>query len=420
MPLLYQNIGQIILMLLLLCGSAFFSGTETAFFNLTKRQLNKLKNSPQKIRRLTAGIMDNPQQLLAAILFGNMAVNVLFFACSSILTIKMKGCYGSFTASMTAAVSLVVLIIFGEILPKAVAFDHSKSISLFAAIPIAISLKIFNPLWISFRILVVEPVTRLTIGLKKPPRAVNVTDFIVLMNNIQKTGFITTDENRIFSSIIQLGFLKVRHIMMPRVEIISCQKDQPINKIIQMMCDNNLTKIPIYNKNIDDMIGIVQLRDIMLNRNVGLNKLLRSDCFVPETKTVESLLEFFRKTKTDTALAVEEYGGISGMVCLEDIAGELVGSVESGQNDQLIEQIGPAQYRLDGDMPLHEWSELFGAEADITRLSTIAGLVTYQLDKIPSEGDIVNLNNFKFTVERIEKRRIKTILLSLEKTSNDD
>ena len=142
--------------------------------------------------------------------------------------------------------------------------------------------------------------------------------------------------------------------------------------------------------------------------------------FVPEQKTVESLLEFFRKTGTDTAIVVDEYGGIAGSICLEDIAEELLGPIEITDGIEPIEQTGPFEYRLAGNLAIHDWAQSFGIEPAEIKVYTIGGLVTALLGKIPKSGDVAYLNNLKFTVERVRKHRIETVILTLEPMPTDD
>jgi CBS domain containing-hemolysin-like protein len=186
------------------------------------------------------------------------------------------------------------------------------------------------------------------------------------------------------------------------------------------MLKHNLTKIPAYVKDIDNIIGLVHLRDIFLAPSKPLNKQVQKAAFVPEQKTIESLLDFFRNTETDTALVVDEYGGIAGLVRLEDIAEELLGSVEIEGQIEPIEKIGPFEFRISGNLAIHDWTDAFGINIDETRLSTIGGLVTALLGKIPEEGDKAFLKNLKFSVEKITKRRIESLILSFEPLSEDD
>jgi CBS domain containing-hemolysin-like protein len=399
-------------MLLLLAGSAFFSGVETAFFSLSRRQISLLKKSEHKLQNLA--LSGRPRQLLSCLLFGNMVVNVLFFAAASVLTVRIRQQVGVTAAAVNACLTFCLLVLLGEILPKSLAYANSKSISVAAALPAFLCLRIFSPVVSVFRLLIVEPVIRLFLGPAKPPRPVTKGEFKLLIEQVRKRGLITADENRLMTEIIELELLKVRDCLRPRVDMIACDVTDSPETARDLMLKNRLTKLPVYIRTIDNILGLVHLRHILLKPHTPLDRLVQQVNFVPEQKTVESLLEFFRKTHTDTAIVVDEYGGIAGSVRLEDIAEELLGPIEPEGGIEPIEQLGPFEYRLAGNLPIHDWAEAFGIEPTGVRLSTIGGLVTNLLGKIPRSGDVAYLKNLKFTVERVRRRRIETLILTLE------
>jgi len=347
----YQNIGHIVVMLLLLVGSAFFSGAETAFFNLSRRQVSLLVKSKHKLQKLAARLLNKPKQLL---------------------------------------------------------------VSVAAALPLVLCLQIFAPLQFVFRVFIVEPTLRLLLGPAQPAKPISTDEFKSLIEQVRKRGLITADENKLLAEIVELGFLKVRHVMRPRVDMVICAVTDPPQQARERMLKNHLTKLPVYARTIDNIVGLVYLRQLLLEADTSLEEIVQRVHFVPEQKTVESLLEFFRKTGTDTAIVVDEYGGIAGSVRLEDIAEELLGPIEITEGIEPIEQIGPFEYRLAGDLSIHDWAEAFGIDPAETRISTIGGLVTALLGKIPKSGDAAYLKDLKFTVERVQKHRIKTIILTLE------
>ncbi len=414
MTQVYQNISHIILMLLLLAGSAFFSGAETAFFNLSRRQTKLLQKSKHKLQNLAARLLNKPRQLLSCLLFGNMMVNVLFYAVASVLTVRIKQQIGTSAAAITACVAFVSLVLFGEILPKSLAYANSKSLSVAAAAPLFLFREVLTPILFVFRFLIVEPSLRLLLGPGRLLKPVTTDEFKLLIEQVRKRGLITADENRLLTEIIELGFLKVRDCLRPRVDMIACTVTDSSQQAREKMEKNHLTKLPVYVGTIDNIIGLVHLRQLLLRPNTPLDKLVQKVNFVPEQKTVESLLEFFRKTRTDTAIVVDEYGGIAGSICLEDIAEELLGPIELADGIEPIEQIGPFEFRLAGNLAIHDLALRFSIDPAETRISTIAGLVTALLGKIPKTGDIAHLKNLKFTVERMRKHRIETIILTLE------
>ena len=409
-----ENIGHIVLMLLLLVGSAFFSGAETAFFNLSRRQINLLKKSEHKLQKLAVRLLNKPRQLLSCLLFGNMIVNVLFFAAASVLTVKVRQQIGVTAAAVNACLTFFLLVLFGEILPKSLAYTSSRAISVAAALPVFMCLQVFTPILFVFRLLIIEPTIRLFVGAAKPAKPITTGEFKLLIEQVRKRGLISADENKLLTETIELGFLKVRDCLRPRVDMIACAVTDPRETARDLMLKNHLTKLPVYVRTIDNIVGLVHLRQLLLEANTSLDKLVQQVHFVPEQKTVESLLEFFRRTHTDTAIVVDEYGGVAGSVCLEDIAEELVGPIELTGGIEPIKQIGPFEYRLAGDLAIHDWAEAFSIEPVETRLSTIGGLVTAFLGKIPKSGDVAYLKNLRFTVERVRKHRIKTLILTLE------
>ncbi|MHC4119617.1 MAG: hemolysin family protein [Planctomycetota bacterium] len=407
------QVSQIVLMLVLLAGSAFFSGAETAFFNLSRRQIKLLAESKHRLQKLTAKLLDKPGRLLNCFLFGNMTINVLFYAVASVVTVRTKE-HSGLAAAIVALLSFALLVLFGEILPKSIAYANSKSLSVFAAVPAFLFLQVFAPLEFIFKVFVLEPALRLLLGPLRQPRAISTAQFKSLVEATRREGLISADENRLLTEIVELGLLKVRHVMRPRVDMIACSVTNSADQARRKMEENNLTKIPVYVRAIDNVVGLVHLRQILLEEDVSLDRIVRKVNFVPEQKTVESLLEFFRKGQTDTAIVVDEYGGIAGSVCLEDIAEELLGQLEPASDVEPIQQTGPFEYRLAGDLAIHDWADVFGVDLAETRQVTIGGLVTALLGRIPKSGDVTHLRNLKFTVERVRRRRIESLILTFE------
>jgi CBS domain containing-hemolysin-like protein len=415
----FYRVWEPFLMLVLLAGSAFFSGAETAFFNLSRRQTKLLQESKHRLQNLAAKLLNRPGQLLNCFLFGNMTVNVLFYATASVLTIRVKEQSGLTAAAFTALLTFITLVLIGEILPKSVAYANSKSISIAAALPAFLCLQIFAPFQFVFKFFILEPVLRLFLGPTRHPRAITVGEFKSLIETTRRQGLITADENKLLTEIIELGYLKVRHVMRPRVDMIASAVTDSPDVAREKMVKNHLTKLPVYVRRIDNIVGLVHLRQLLLRPTASLDRIVQQVHFVPEQKTVESLLEFFRKNRTDMAIVVDEYGGIAGSVRLENIAEELFGQIEPEGGIEAIEQIGLLEFRLAGNLAIRDWPDIFGVELAQTRVATIGGLVTALLGKIPKSGDMAYFKNLKFTVERVHKHRIETLILTFERLPTD-
>jgi putative hemolysin len=415
----YQNLGHIIAMLALLCCSAFFSGSETALFNLTRRQIKQLNASTHRVHRLTAHLLRKPGHLLNCLLLGNITVNVLYFATSSVLVLRFGKTWGLGAATGVAVGTFLILVLFGEILPKSVTYADSRALATVVAVPVFLVVQVLGPIAAVFRVLILEPVQRIVFGSARAPENITLAEFRSLVNLSRQRGLISASENKLIGEVVELGLLKVRHVMQPRVDMAACDVTEPTAAVRERMQRHHLTKMPIYVKRLDNIVGMVHLRQLLLRPDTSLDKLVQPVQFVPEQKTVESLLEYFRKTGTDVAVVVDEYGGIAGSVRLEDIAEELFGRMELVSGVEPIKQLGPFQYRLAGDLAIHDWADVLGIDLEETRLSTIGGLVTTLLGKIPRKGDVTHMGNLKFTVDRVSKHRIETVILSFEPIRSD-
>ena len=409
-----NSVWQVAVMLVLVCCSAFFSGAETAFFSLSRRQRALLKQSRHRLHRLAGMLLERPGRLLSGLLFGNMLVNVLYFAAASILTANLAQRFGMAWAGVGAFASFVLLILFGEILPKSLAYSNARLFSATFALPVYVCLQVFAPLVSGARFLVVEPVLRLALGARRAAAPVGAEELRSLVDRIRSRGLITTEENRLFDEIIELGFLKVRDCLRPRVDMVACDVREPPEKAVKLMLSNNLTKLPVYVGKRDNIVGMVHIRQILLNPGKGLDKIVQKVHFVPEQKSVVSLLEFFRSTATDTAIVVDEYGGVAGSICLEDIAAELLGPIDARDKAEPVAVLGPLKYRLAGALPLRDWADAFGIDASEMRFSTVGGWVSFLLGRIPKVGDEVRWKNVKFTVEKMRRKRVETVIMTIE------
>ena len=416
-----EHLLYIVLMSVLLGCSAFFSGSETAFFHLSQRTVHQFAQSSKKMERLTATTLASPSQFLTALLFGNMLVNVLYFALTSMMSFQFGRSSGPVVGTLVAMSGFVLLLLFGELLPKSLAYKNARQFCLLAVFACYLFLKILGPLLFIIDLFIVQPTIRLFVG--TPQKAdISTNQLKVLLDSSRRQGLISGNENQLLAEILKFSFLKVRHVMQPRVEMPSCCVRTSVKSVTQEMLGKNITQIPVYTKSIDSIVGFIHLRDLLVYPERSLSTLVRHAQFVPEQKSVESLIDFFRQTKTDTAIVVDEYGGVAGWVELDDIMEQLLGPLEDADEVEPIEQVGPMEYRLRANLSIHEWMDAFGIDIKQERQVTIGGFVIALLGRIPKEGDEVLFKNVRFIVERVEQNRIQTILLtlsSLDETQKD-
>ncbi|UCG55715.1 MAG: HlyC/CorC family transporter [Phycisphaerales bacterium] len=407
------QIGRFLLMALFLCGSAYCSGTETAFFSLSRRQVKSLRESRRRLRRLVADLLDRPSDLLGSLLLGNLIVNTLFFATSSVLMLKVEQQAGVPVAAVVALSTFLTLVLFGEILPKSVSYANPERFSTLAAAPTVILVRILSPVVALFRLVVAEPALRVLLGPRRHPKSVTGNEFKALVDATRERGLITAHQGRLFSEVVDFSLLKVSHVMRPRVDMVACDISKSPAKMRKRMLDHCLTTLYVYDGSPDNVLGKVDIRDLLLQPRRSLREVMRPVQFVPEQKTVEALLQFLRKMRTDTAAVVDEFGGVSGSVSIEDVAEELFGPLQSDEAAEPVEQLGPSQYRLSGNLPIHDWIKTFGVSPAQSDITTVGGWVTALLGRIPKAGDTTHWKNLQFKVERMQRHRVRTVMLTI-------
>ncbi|MFC1764883.1 hemolysin family protein [Planctomycetota bacterium] len=400
-------------MAIFLCGSACCSGAETAFFSLTRRQVQGMRRSNQRLGHLVANLLDRPGDLLGALLFGNLVVNTLFFATSSVLMIEVQRKGSLFVAAIVGVVTFFALVLFGEILPKSLAYAHPQRFSRVMALPTVLMVRGLTPVVRIIRTFVSEPCLRLILGPRREARSLTADEFKVLIDASHQQGLITARQGRLLAEVIDLNLLRVRHVMKPRVDLVACEMQTPIVEAHRLMQTQGVTHLFIYQGTLDNIVGQITYRDLLLQPETPLQQLMGPVLFVPEQKTVESLLQFFRKMRVDTVAVVDEYGGVAGAVQIEDVAETLFGPLDIDEQAEPMEQVGPFQYRLAGSLPIHEWASALGIELEEAEVASVGGWVTTLLGRIPRAGDEVVWQDLYFKVEAVKNHRIETLILTI-------
>lgn len=398
-------------MLVLLVLSAAFSATETALFRLTKHQRDKMRVSSDKIDNIIAGLLAAHGKLLTALLFGNLLVNVSFFSLSGIISISLSRAGYPLAATVQGAAALIILILFGEMLPKSIAYSHSIYVARLTAVAVLLILKTTSPMLNLFNILIIVPAVRIFTPMIPIKRQITTEHLKLLVSKTAKSNT-DTQASIILNEIIEMRDLKVRDIMRHRTDMVCANVNTGIQAAIELMAANKIKKLPLFKKNIDHIVGIVNMRSLLTGGYKNLSEAMIRVSFIPEQKKIDSLLDYFQKNHEDIAIVVDEYGGISGLITIKDIIYQMMGS---GRTDVygITEQTGPLSYRLGGDLSVHEWLDIIGISADDCRYTTIGGFVMALLDKIPAVGDVVKYENLTFTIEAMDKKRIKTLIVSM-------
>jgi CBS domain containing-hemolysin-like protein len=401
--------------------SALISGCETAFFNFAPAQLHSFRSSENRLQRLVHVLLLRPQRLLNSLLISNMLANVSFFAIGGVLSFKLGNEFGKVIGATAAAGIFVTLLLFGEMLPKSIAYSNSTRFCVLTSPICYLLVKAATPILKLLDITFVRPVIMLLLGpvwQRKPSETVSLNQFKTLLESSKKQGILSESENELLAGILELAELRVTQIMCPRVDMPAVEQKAEPKKALGLMDEHNITSIAVYKTNIDNIVGMISQKDLLLNPEKRISELIVQPHFIPEQKTVESLLEYFDRSNDECVIVVDEYGGVTGMITRKNIIDRLLGSYEQDNGIEPIQQLGPMRYRLSGNLSVYEWAQAFGLEHLKGKLTTIGGLVTTLLGKLPAQGDTARIKNIKFTVEKVTNNRIKSVILNFEPISS--
>ena len=421
---LLNYLPQILFMLFLLCFSAFFSATETAFFSLTREEINRFGKSSSKSERLVHALLKTPKHLLTTILLGNMLANIGFYCASYGFAqeIAAESPYSAIWVAGTVCVcSLLTIIIMGEVIPKNIAVKIPDQYSRWAAMPIYL----FDKLFLPFRIILTSIINSISRVFDKgggDEKCVTIDELKMLVEFSEKQGIVDQEERSMIHGILDFKRAQIKEIMLPRVDMNLFDIADPVQELIELARETKETKFPIYEETPDNIIGMVHAKDIFLNPNVQLKDILKPVQFVPEPKSIEGLLRQFRREGSQLAIVVDEHGGTAGLITLEDIIEEIVGEIQDEHEKprETIDKIDENKYLISGNLSLRDWSDTFGVEIEPMGVDTIGGLVIALLEHIPQKGDSVKYEDFVFTVEGVRKRRITSILQEMNVINKSD
>ncbi|HSA27890.1 MAG TPA: hemolysin family protein [Phycisphaerae bacterium] len=406
---------KVILLLVELAASAFFSAAETALFSLTPHELHRFRNDRRASHRLVAALMQRPRKLLLTLMVCNVTVNMVIFA-TSLTLIESLLAPGSNLGPVVGLIAPIAVTLFGEILPKGTSIVMRKTFALQAA-PLARACQvILAPVTWILHSLLVEPLTRLLVGGRRPRNEVTIEELAELVEMSQHQRIIDADENTMLDGVIHLNELRVRDIMVPRVDIIAFDLRNDPQGLYRLMRECHLPKIPVYDGDIDRFKGLIYAKDLFLHHDCPPRLLVRRARFVPDVISLTQLLEHFRRTRSQLAMAVDEFGGITGLVTIQDVAAQIVGELapaEQGENEPTWERLDDRHYRISGRVSVRDWAEQFDIRRFDDRVSTLGGLILAKLGRLPAVGDQLRLGNVLMTVELLRGRRVEWIRLEL-------
>ena len=391
----------------LLMMSAFFSASETALTSLSKIRIKNMIEEKIKNAELIEKLVTNPNKLLSAILVGNNLVNI---AATSLLTSLTLAYAPKNGVAIATAITTVAVLIFGEITPKTFAAQNSEKVSLGVARVINAVIFILTPaIWV---LNIITGFILKLLGVKKTGITTTITEaeLKTMVNVSHEEGVIEIDERRMINNVFDFDNSKAKDVMTPRTDMIAVEDTATYDEIVALFKEERFSRLPVYHESIDDIIGILHLKDIVFidESTFSVEKYMREPYFTYESKIISELFSEMRTKRIPVAIILDEYGGTSGLVTLEDMIEEIVGDIsdEYDEEDDDITVVKEDEYNVDGSTRLEDLNEMIGTNLESEDFDTIGGYVIGVIGRFPDEGEEVETDGIKIKVEKSDKNRI--------------
>ena len=405
---------------LLFC-TAIVSGAEVAFFSLTQKDLDDASvESPEKIKILNR-LLERPKKLLATLLVANNFINIGVVILFSLIGKNLFENIASPILKFSVEVILItfLILLFGEVLPKIYANRNNVKFAKLIVFPIAVLDKLLSPISLPMRSLTIYLQNKL--GKQKSNFSVDQLSQALELTNSDETS---SDEQKILEGIVSFGNTETKQVMSPRIDIFGLEIEEKFSEILPKIIEKGFSRIPVYKDNIDHIEGVLFVKDIIPyidEKDFEWKKLIRMPFFVPENKKLDNLLKDFQRMKSHLAVVVDEYGGTSGLVSLEDIIEEIVGDISDEFDDESINfsQIDEKNFLFEGKIYLKDLYRIIDVNEEYFEIKkgeaeTLAGLILEILGDFPRKGQQISFDNCIFTIESLDKKRIKQVKITLE------
>lgn len=364
-------------------------------------------------------LIENPSKLISALLIGNNIVNIF---ASSLATLVAIDLYGISATGIATSILTIVIIIFGEITPKSFATQHAEKVSMMFSKPVGILMTLLTPFVIIFYS-ISSWIIRLFGGdISQSHPLVTEEELKTMVDVGSEEGVFEQEEKEMLHNIFDFGDLQVRDIMVQRVDITALDVDATYEEVLEIVKDEQFSRFPVYREDIDDIIGILNVKDLLFlteveKRGFKLEDYIREPYFAYEFKRITDLFKELKKTRTHISIILDEYGGTVGIVTIEDLLEEIVGEIDDEYDDDKetdIETIRKNEYMVSGSYRLDELNDLIGTDIESEEFDSIGGYLIGILGTFPASGEVIETDGIRFVVDEVDKNRIKKIRMILK------
>ena len=416
--------GQIIVLIILLLLSAFFSSAETALTTANKIKMRSLAEDGDKQAETVLEVTDNSSKMLSAILIGNNIVNLSASALTTTISYQLGGPY----VALATAIITILILIFGEIVPKTIANIHAESMSLKYAFPIKLIMIVVTPISI-----VINAMARVILFiLRVDPNAKTDTltedELRTLVDVGHEDGVIEEEEREMINNVFDLGDAKAKDVMVPVVNVTFADVENTYKELLEIFREDKYTRLPIYEETTDNVIGTINMKDLLLFDNTKefhIRDILREAHFTYEHKSISELLVEMRTSAFNIAIVLDEYGETAGLITLEDILEEIVGEIhdeyDENEENEVFQEINKFEFIIEGSMSLDDVNDRINTELESEDYDSLGGYIIEHLDRLPDEKDeIITDDQIRMVVDSMEKNRVEKVHVYLPENFYDD
>ncbi len=423
---------QIVILVILLALSAFFSSTETALTAVNKIRIRTLAEEGSRRARIVKQLTDDPAKMLSTILIGNNIVNLSASALTTVLATKIATRLGLGSASGSAVgigtgVLTILVLIFGEITPKSAATINAERLSLRNG-PIILWLsRILTPVIFIINALSAGVMKLMGINRNAAARPMTENEFLTVVDVSHEDGVIETEEREMINNVVDFGDSEAGDVMVPRIDVTFLDVEATYEEVLALFREEKYTRIPVYENDKDHIVGILNLKDVFCFTgqpdDFHISDIMRKPHFVYEFQKTSDLMVEMQGNTINMIIVLDEYGAVAGIVTMEDLIEEIVGDIRDEYDEEEMDDIrktSSGDYVVDGNVKLDDINDLLDLHIETDDYDSLAGHVIHELGHIPNAGESVTIDGIRFIVRKMDKNRIDTILIKLPETSEDD
>jgi CBS domain containing-hemolysin-like protein len=387
--------------------------SETALMSLSRIRLRHMVEERVPKAELVEKLIEDPSKLLGAILIGNNVANI---AASAVATVLATNLFGDTGVGIATGIITILVLIFAEITPKSIAKQKAETVSLLVATPIKFIVIIFKPLVYIFTS-ISSIFTRILGGDPRGGKSfITEEEFRTMVGVSEEEGVLENVEKEMIFNVIDFSDLLVKDAMVQRVDIVSVDEEASYEEVMDIIKNEQFSRIPVYRETIDNIIGILNVKDLAMvediKKDFNISKYIREPLYTFEFRKIIELFKEMKRTRNHMAVVLDEYGGTVGLITIEDLVEEIVGDIEDEYDEEKhpIDVISDNEFVVDGSLRLHDISDLIGFNVDSEEFDSIGGLMIGELGRVPEEDEeVTTIDGIKLIAKQIEKNRIKKV-----------